>query len=74
MYITQFDEFSRGAREMFLANPLKTRYCLKYTHSKSALIIKVTDDDKCLMFKTGRASDVNKTQKLVDWMIQRCFQ
>lgn len=36
--------FLQQAEELYLANPLKTRYTTKYRHCDGKLILKVTDD------------------------------
>lgn len=52
MYIEDWDSFYQQAEALFVADPLKTRLVLKYTHSKSKLTVKVTDD------RTVRCSSV----------------
>ena len=44
MYIEEWDSFYQQAEALFLADPLKTRLVIKYTHSKGKLTLKVTDD------------------------------
>ncbi|XP_023386770.1 signal recognition particle 9 kDa protein isoform X1 [Pteropus medius] len=57
-----WEEFSRAAEKLYLADPMKARVVLKYRHSDGSLCIKVTDDlvpflsqddlsDKLLMWK-----------------------
>lgn len=46
MYIKNWDEFSQRARNLYMAAPMRTRYCIKYNHSGSKLVVKVTDDEK----------------------------
>ena len=49
MYISSWEEFSQKAKALYLADPLRARYCIRYTHSGSKLVVKVTDDVKvCL--------------------------
>ena len=44
MFVDEWDAFYQQAEALFLAEPLKTRLVLKYTHSKAKLVLKVTDD------------------------------
>ena len=44
MYIEEWDSFYQQAEALFIADPLKTRLVLKYSHSKAKLTLKVTDD------------------------------
>ena len=46
MYIASWEEFSSRAKALFLAAPGKARYCIRYNHTGSKLVIKVTDDTK----------------------------
>lgn len=42
--IQDFDTFYEQAQEIYRANPLATRYCMKYRHTDGKLVLKVTDD------------------------------
>uniref|UniRef100_A0A2K5CKT3 Signal recognition particle 9 n=1 Tax=Aotus nancymaae TaxID=37293 RepID=A0A2K5CKT3_AOTNA len=39
-----WEEFSRAAEKLYLADPMKVRVVLKYRHTDGNLCIKVTDD------------------------------
>ncbi|XP_074845983.1 signal recognition particle 9 kDa protein isoform X2 [Carettochelys insculpta] len=39
-----WEEFSRAAEKLYLADPMKVRVVLKYRHCDGNLCIKVTDD------------------------------
>ncbi|XP_073904957.1 signal recognition particle 9 kDa protein isoform X1 [Castor canadensis] len=39
-----WEEFSRAAEKLYLADPMKVRVVLKYRHADGNLCIKVTDD------------------------------
>ncbi|XP_008065697.1 signal recognition particle 9 kDa protein [Carlito syrichta] len=58
-----WEEFSRAAEKLYLADPMKVRVVLKYRHSDGSLCIKVTDDAVCLVYKTDQAQDVKKIEK-----------
>lgn len=44
MYIESWDTFYQQARELFIVEPLRTRYVLKYRHCDGKFSVKVTDD------------------------------
>jgi hypothetical protein len=46
MYIESWDEFSQRAKSLYLADPMRARYCIRYNHGGSKLVVKVTDDIK----------------------------
>ncbi|TKC42057.1 hypothetical protein EI555_011828, partial [Monodon monoceros] len=58
-----WEEFSRAAEKLYLADPMKARVVLKYRHSDGSLCIKVTDDLVCLVYRTDQAQDVKKIEK-----------
>lgn len=44
MYLEDFDSFFQQAEALFVEDPLRTRYCLKYSNSAGKLVLKVTND------------------------------
>ncbi|EHB05270.1 Signal recognition particle 9 kDa protein [Heterocephalus glaber] len=58
-----WEEFSRAAEKLYLADPRKARVVLKYRHPDGNLCIKVTDDLVCLVYRTDQAQDVKKIEK-----------
>jgi hypothetical protein len=50
MYIATWDEFSQKAKSLYLAAPMRARYCIRYNHSGGNLVVKVTDDVKVRVF------------------------
>jgi len=63
-YIAAWDEFARAAEKLYLSDPLKCRCVTKYRHCDGKLVMKVTDDTMCLMFRTEQAQDLKKVEKL----------
>jgi hypothetical protein len=45
MYIDTWETFYEQAEELYRANPLRTRYVVKYRHCDGKLSVKVTDDN-----------------------------
>jgi len=64
MYISDFEQFLQEAEDLYKARPLATRYCIKYRHCDSKLVLKVTDDVKCLQFKTDQQQDLKKLERI----------
>lgn len=49
MRVASWDEFAQRAKKMYLEEPMRTRYLVRYNHDRSRLCVKVTDDVKvCL--------------------------
>jgi signal recognition particle subunit SRP9 len=64
MYIENIDSFLQQAESLYKANPLRTRYVVKYRHVDGKLSVKVTDDFTCLKYKTNQQSDLKKVERL----------
>ncbi|KAL7287048.1 signal recognition particle 9 kDa protein-like [Trichogramma pretiosum] len=64
-YLSSWEEFEKCAERLYLQNPMKTRYTMKYCHQKGVLDFKITDDKTCLQYKTEVAQDVKKMEKFI---------
>ena len=64
MYLETVESFLVQAQDLFLSNPLQTRYSIKYRHCDQKLVAKITDDVTCLQYKTDKLSDVKKLEQL----------
>ncbi|XP_028158030.1 signal recognition particle 9 kDa protein [Ostrinia nubilalis] len=69
-FIPNWEEFERSAEMLYLRDPLNTRYSLKYCHTKGVFLVKITDNKKCLQFKTEVQQDVRKIDKFVSNLIR----
>ena len=58
--VESLDSFIEQAEALYKQNPLKSRYVIKYSHSKGKLSLKVTDDRTCVQYKTDQQSDLRK--------------
>ncbi|XP_065567021.1 signal recognition particle 9 kDa protein-like [Artemia franciscana] len=58
-------EFERLAETLYLQNPSKVRYTIKYAHDNGMVIVKVTDDATCLKFETDSNEDMKKIDKFM---------
>lgn len=63
-YLSSWDEFAKAAELLYLEAPEKCRYTMKYRHTDGKLVVKVTDNQVCLMYLAEKAQDVKKVEKL----------
>uniref|UniRef100_A0ACD5ZRB0 Uncharacterized protein n=1 Tax=Avena sativa TaxID=4498 RepID=A0ACD5ZRB0_AVESA len=64
VYYDSWEEFVDRSLELFRNDPIATRYVMKYRHCDGKLVLKVTDNNDCLKFKTDQAQDIKKMEKL----------
>eukprot|EP00053_Salpingoeca_punica_P013193 m.118881 g.118881 ORF g.118881 m.118881 type:complete len:80 (+) comp16137_c0_seq3:188-427(+) len=72
-YIESFDDFAKQAEALFIAQPERTRFFISYRHSKTQLVLKVTDDRVCLKYRTDQSQDLRKMEKLNNTMTRLMF-
>ncbi|GJQ76843.1 hypothetical protein Trydic_g15050 [Trypoxylus dichotomus] len=65
-YLKSWEEFEKAAERLYLHDPAKVRYTMKYVHSKNCLVLKMTNDVVCLQFKTEISQDVRKIDKFIN--------
>mmetsp|Transcript_1452 Transcript_1452/g.2406 ORF Transcript_1452/g.2406 Transcript_1452/m.2406 type:complete len:122 (+) Transcript_1452:101-466(+) len=70
VYIEDLESFMGASQQLFVNSPGKTRYVIKYRHTSSKLVVKVTDDSVCLKYKTDKAQDAKKLGKLNAYFLQ----
>lgn len=66
MYVKSFGEFEKQGEIIFKENPNNARLVTRYDHSRSSLILKVTDDRMCVMYKVQNDMDMKKVEKFID--------
>ncbi|KAA1104134.1 hypothetical protein PGT21_011764 [Puccinia graminis f. sp. tritici] len=71
VYFRNWDSFVSESNKLYEASPVKTRYCTKWRHELGLLVLKVTDDSKCLKFKTRSAVYLNRFELMTRAMIQQ---
>ncbi|KAK7245398.1 hypothetical protein RIF29_40240 [Crotalaria pallida] len=64
VYISSWEEFVEQSIQLFRADPHSTRYVMKYRHCDGKLVLKVTDNQQCLKYKTDQAQEAKKMEKL----------
>ncbi|CDR94388.1 signal recognition particle SRP9 subunit, putative [Babesia bigemina] len=74
-YYDNWSGFLQEARSLFCGRPLKTRYSVKYVKGEKCLVLKVTDDRKCCMFKLSRQGNLRQLQQFnqlfLNWSLSR---
>ncbi|XP_008552616.1 signal recognition particle 9 kDa protein [Microplitis demolitor] len=64
-YANSWEEFEKAAERLYLQDPMKARYTMKYCHNKGVLCLKLTDNRTCLQYKTEIAQDLKKMEKFI---------
>ncbi|KAK2079401.1 hypothetical protein QBZ16_003092 [Prototheca wickerhamii] len=64
MHIENWEKFYQRAEALYRADPLNTRYSLKYRNCDGRLHIKVTDNTTVLQYKTEQQADLKKLERL----------
>uniref|UniRef100_T1JGR1 Galectin n=1 Tax=Strigamia maritima TaxID=126957 RepID=T1JGR1_STRMM len=49
-YITSWEEFAKAAERLYISDPLKVRFVMKYRHCSGRLCIKITDDQVAMPY------------------------
>eukprot|EP00794_Sanderia_malayensis_P011303 gene11303-12485_t len=63
-YIDSWDEFAKRSEVLYMNNPNKVRFVVKYRNCDGKLVLKVTDDKVCLKYRTEHSQDLKKLEKL----------
>ncbi|TFK47170.1 signal recognition particle, SRP9/SRP14 subunit [Heliocybe sulcata] len=64
VYISSWQEYQEAAEALYAKSPNKTRYVVKWRASEGKLVLKITDDDTCLKFKTYSSIFLNRFEAL----------
>ncbi|CAG0921598.1 unnamed protein product [Notodromas monacha] len=43
-FLSNWEDFEKAAEKIYLADPIKSRYSMKYIHHEGHLVVKVTDN------------------------------
>ncbi|CAH7688121.1 signal recognition particle, SRP9/SRP14 subunit, partial [Phakopsora pachyrhizi] len=71
VYLRSWDSFVMESIKLYQSDPQKTRYCFRWRQDLGLLVLKVTDDRKCLKFKTRSAVYLNRFDQFNRTMIQK---
>ncbi|CAH0381056.1 unnamed protein product [Bemisia tabaci] len=66
VYTKTWDEFEKTASSLYLRNPMKIRYVMKYNHNEQCLDLRITDNVVCVQYKTQIMQDIKKIEKFVN--------
>ncbi|XP_041354200.1 signal recognition particle 9 kDa protein-like [Gigantopelta aegis] len=69
-YLTTWEEFAKAAEKLYLIDPTRCRFTIKYRHCDGKLVLKMTDDRVCLQYRTEHAQDVKKLEKLTSQLMR----
>ncbi|CAH3143496.1 signal recognition particle 9 kDa protein [Pocillopora verrucosa] len=64
VYFDSWDEFAAAVEQLCVAEPKKFRFVVKYRHCDGKLVLKGTDDQVCLKYRTEQQQDIKKLEKL----------
>ncbi|KAI9308738.1 signal recognition particle, SRP9/SRP14 subunit [Cunninghamella echinulata] len=60
MYIKNWDDFQKAAEDIYVSSPDSTRYVHQFHGVDGELILKVTNDQSIVQYKTNQATDLKK--------------
>ncbi|KAG8193901.1 hypothetical protein JTE90_011459 [Oedothorax gibbosus] len=69
-YCSTWEEFAKAAERLYIADPMKVRFTLKYRHCDGKLVIKITDNVSNIMYLTEHTQDVKKIEKLTSQLMR----
>merc|ERR1719473_2689413 len=72
VYLEDWEEFSSAAQALFQTSPNRTRYLVKYRACDSKTVLKVTNDQVVLKYKTDQLADIRKIEKLSQSFVRWC--
>ncbi|KAL1411145.1 hypothetical protein Q8F55_002095 [Vanrija albida] len=64
VYIKKWTDFESAVIELYARAPRQTRYVVKFLPKTGQLVLKVTDDTKCIKYKTFSAIILNRFEAL----------
>ncbi|ADV23025.1 signal recognition particle subunit SRP9 [Cryptococcus gattii Ru294] len=64
VYIKNWTDFETAATDLYARSPSKVRYCVKFQPKTGHLVLKITDDVKCIKYKTFSSIILNRFDSL----------
>ncbi|TFK66847.1 signal recognition particle, SRP9/SRP14 subunit [Pluteus cervinus] len=64
VYIHSWQAYQDAAEALYESSPNNTRYCVKWKSSEGKLVLKITDDTRCIKFKTYSSIFLNRFEAL----------
>ncbi|XP_003387628.1 PREDICTED: signal recognition particle 9 kDa protein-like [Amphimedon queenslandica] len=69
-YLQTWDDFAKGLERLYQQNPWKVRFIVKYRHCSGSLVLKATDDNVCIKYRTDQLQDVKKLERLNNTLLR----
>ena len=70
VYVSNWLDFLRQSRSLYLERPGQTRYTLKYRHADAELVLKVTDDRRTIQFRTHKQDELRHVERINRQLMQ----
>ncbi|OCF35613.1 signal recognition particle subunit SRP9 [Kwoniella heveanensis BCC8398] len=64
VYIKNWTDYEKAATELYARAPSKVRYGVKFVPKTGQLVLKVTDDVKCIKYKSHSSIILNRFESL----------
>ncbi|WWC98004.1 hypothetical protein V866_004893 [Kwoniella sp. B9012] len=64
VYIKNWTDFETATTDLYARSPSKVRYCVKFVPKSGQLVLKVTDDVKCIKYKSHSSIILNRFESL----------
>ncbi|WWC91185.1 uncharacterized protein L201_006126 [Kwoniella dendrophila CBS 6074] len=64
VYIKNWTDFETATTDLYARSPAKVRYCVKFVPKSGELVLKVTDDVKCIKYKSYSSIILNRFESL----------
>ncbi|WRT69094.1 uncharacterized protein IL334_006077 [Kwoniella shivajii] len=64
VYIKNWTDFETATTDLYARSPSKVRYCVKFVPKSGELVLKVTDDIKCIKYKSHSSIILNRFESL----------
>ncbi|WVR09030.1 hypothetical protein IAU60_006090 [Kwoniella sp. DSM 27419] len=64
VYIKNWTDYETAAVELYARGPSKVRYCVKMVPKTGQLVLKMTDDVKCIKYKSHSSIILNRFEAL----------
>jgi len=71
VYINSWQKYQEAAENLYASSPRKTRYSVKWRSLEGKLVLKITDDETCLKFKTHSSIFLGRFEALNRSLIQK---
>ncbi|XP_003370799.1 signal recognition particle protein [Trichinella spiralis] len=70
MYLKTWEEFVRVIEKLYEEDPDKFRFITKYSHQRTRLEFKATNDRVCAQYSTDAFQDLKRFEKLLGTLMR----